>query len=324
MLELLGLSRVGEAVYRAMLANPRLDVGALAAETRLTERQVRSALDELADLALLAPVSGDGARRAVVSPEVGLAALLASAEEEAARRQRQIEQTRAAIAAIAAERSAVRSSDEIRRLDGVEAVRARMAELALTATRECMSMNAGAADRPDARAASAPLNQQALDRGVMIRAVCRESFRNDPETLAHAQWLVGLGGQLRTVPTLPMPMVIVDRRIAILPLNPHDAVDGAIEVDTPGVLAASCALFEHVWATGTSFGDTAAAGDDGCLPQERALLGIVADGHTDEYAARKLGVSLRTVRRMMSDLMERLNAQSRFQAGVKAARRGWI
>jgi len=45
---------------------------------------------------------------------------------------------------------------------------------------------------------------------------------------------------------------------------------------------------------------------------------------TDETAARRLGVSLRTVRRQMAALMERLCATSRFEAGLKAAQRGWL
>lgn len=51
---------------------------------------------------------------------------------------------------------------------------------------------------------------------------------------------------------------------------------------------------------------------------------MLEDGHTDEVIARKLGVSIRTVRRLMADLLKTLNAESRFQAGVQATRRGWI
>jgi DNA-binding NarL/FixJ family response regulator len=40
--------------------------------------------------------------------------------------------------------------------------------------------------------------------------------------------------------------------------------------------------------------------------------------------ARKLGISERTVRRLVSDLTERLGATSRFQAGVCAVRLGWL
>ena len=44
----------------------------------------------------------------------------------------------------------------------------------------------------------------------------------------------------------------------------------------------------------------------------------------DEQIARALGMSVRTVRRRVADLMDELGADSRFQAGVEAVRRGWI
>ncbi|MDP9611903.1 MULTISPECIES: LuxR C-terminal-related transcriptional regulator [Streptomyces] len=45
---------------------------------------------------------------------------------------------------------------------------------------------------------------------------------------------------------------------------------------------------------------------------------------TDSAVARQLGMSDRTVRRVVAQLMERLGAQSRFEAGVRAVERGWI
>lgn len=51
---------------------------------------------------------------------------------------------------------------------------------------------------------------------------------------------------------------------------------------------------------------------------------MLAAGLTDEAAAKRLGVSLRTVRRIMAGLMDRLQASSRFEAGLKAAQKGWL
>jgi DNA-binding NarL/FixJ family response regulator len=56
----------------------------------------------------------------------------------------------------------------------------------------------------------------------------------------------------------------------------------------------------------------------------RFLLEALGSGAQDEQIARRLGLSLRTVRRRVAELMEELGAQSRFQAGVEAARRGWL
>ena len=47
-------------------------------------------------------------------------------------------------------------------------------------------------------------------------------------------------------------------------------------------------------------------------------------GMTDTAIAYHLGVSDRTVRRRIKDLMAELRVDSRFAAGVKAAERGWI
>ena len=54
------------------------------------------------------------------------------------------------------------------------------------------------------------------------------------------------------------------------------------------------------------------------------LLRLLAGGAKNAAAASRLGVSESTVGRQMRDLMIRLGATSRFQAGVKAAKRGWL
>nr|WP_240522031.1 helix-turn-helix transcriptional regulator [Amycolatopsis vastitatis] len=64
--------------------------------------------------------------------------------------------------------------------------------------------------------------------------------------------------------------------------------------------------------------------DDRLSDRERQLLTLLTAGYTDESAAVRLGVSVRTVRRMVAGIMDRLGARSRFQAGVKAADRGWL
>jgi DNA-binding NarL/FixJ family response regulator len=44
----------------------------------------------------------------------------------------------------------------------------------------------------------------------------------------------------------------------------------------------------------------------------------------DEQAARRLEISVRTYRRKVTALCDRLQASSRFEAGVAAARRGLV
>jgi DNA-binding NarL/FixJ family response regulator len=52
------------------------------------------------------------------------------------------------------------------------------------------------------------------------------------------------------------------------------------------------------------------------------ILEALGSGLTDEAAAKRIGVSLRTYRRRVAELMARLEADSRFQAGLRAGELG--
>ena len=57
---------------------------------------------------------------------------------------------------------------------------------------------------------------------------------------------------------------------------------------------------------------------------ELALLRLLSRGFTDEVVAQKLGLTGRTLRRRLRSAMDKLEASSRFEAGFKLARSGWL
>ncbi|MEU3572213.1 LuxR C-terminal-related transcriptional regulator [Kitasatospora sp. NPDC036755] len=325
MLEVLGIEPSAEAVYRLLVEEPGFRVVDMAERLGWSEERVRSALNRLAELDLVD--LEDGCLDAVpFNPDIGFGFLLSRATADLSRRQRQIESAGQAVTALSARFNANRAPrhEIIQRLEGLDAVRKRLEDLASTAEHECLSLLPGGAQLPDTMDASEPLDRQALERGVRIRSIYQESFRNDPPTLEYVRWFTGLGGEARTVPFLPMLLVVVDRETALVPIDPQDGRTGALEVRTPGVVRALVLLFEQFWAAGTPFGQDPRRNEHDLTPQERELLLLLGIGCTDEVAARRLGVSLRTVRRMSSQLMGRLGARSRFEAGVRAAKEGWI
>ncbi|MER5883727.1 LuxR C-terminal-related transcriptional regulator [Streptomyces sp. NPDC001941] len=331
MFQVLGLDTRTELVYRLVLEEPELRLDEIVTRLGSDEREVRAALDRLADLCLLdshdtrAPGGGQPVFRAL-DPAASLPFLLSRREAELARQQRGLEVARDAVTALTARRGrrARRGFDVIKRLEGLDAVRERMTELAELAKEECLSLVPGGAQSPDTLAASKPLDQHALERGVRIRSIYQDSFRNDADTLKYVNWLGGLGAESRTLPTLPLVMVVIDQEVALVPLDPEDGRAGALELRSKGAVAVARQLFEKLWADATPLGSEPPKDSDGLTPQETELLALLAQGHTDATAARRLGVSLRTVRRMNADLTARMDARSRFQAGAEAARRGWI
>ncbi|MER5635927.1 helix-turn-helix transcriptional regulator [Kitasatospora sp. NPDC002227] len=325
-----GVDGTAEAVYLAMLRHPDAGADELAAHLGLGPAAVRTAFDALARLALLRPSWEDPLTLRPVTPEVGLEALLAQQQAELLSRRHRLEQGRAALAVVVAEQAladtppAGAGATGVVELTGSDAVRERVEQLTGRARTEVLSfVTAGS---PTAvHASSRPLEHALLARGVALRTVVLESVLSEPGAAAHGRWLTEHGARLRTAPTLPLRMVVVDRETAVVPPDPElPRTGGATVLSGRGAVAPLCALFEQVWATATAPAGARARDERGLTGQERALLRLLADGHTDETAARRLGVSDRTVRRLSADLTDRLGARSRFQAGALAAGRGWL
>ncbi|RPF25329.1 regulatory LuxR family protein [Streptomyces sp. Ag109_G2-6] len=179
--------------------------------------------------------------------------------------------------------------------------------------------------RPEDLAAGRLTDAEALSRGIAMRTLYQDSARNQPHVATYAHWLLSQGGEVRTAATIPPRMVIIDRSQALVPIDPADNRKGALYVTEPGILAALLDLFEQAWNTAVPLG--AAHPEDtrtGLTATERELLRLLGSGLTDDAAGQRLGISSRTVGRHMSSIMERLGASSRFEAGIKAAHRGWL
>lgn len=320
MFEALGLDRSAELVYLTLLEHPDADVACIAAEIGLREEEVRKALDTLVEMSLLRVSRADPRIIQPVDPGAGLAALVA-------RREQELEQSKRSLTELLAkyERSRTRAVEPgIVRLEGIDTIRDRLDVLAKSCEWEACSLMPGGAQSEESIKASRRLDADAIDRGVHLRTVYLDSVRNDPATLAYADWLTSLGSEVRTAPTLPMRLLIVDRKIAIVPVDPHDTSAAAIEVVSEGIIAGLVALFRSVWRTAVPLGAPRRRDDRGLSAQDRQVLYFLAAGLTDEMIARRLAVSGRTVRRIASELLARLGARSRFQAGARAVARDWL
>ncbi|MEU4542506.1 helix-turn-helix transcriptional regulator [Nonomuraea dietziae] len=134
--------------------------------------------------------------------------------------------------------------------------------------------------------------------------------------------LIETGGQVRTLDRVPSWFMTAGAGVAGLPAawggNLPDHAYNFYVVRAPIVVGVLRSLFEELWARAMP------------LPWGRKADGVVqvlrlaAQGMCDDSIARHLGVSVRTVRARFADAMAELGAQSRFHAGVEAARRGWL
>ncbi|MEU3771951.1 LuxR C-terminal-related transcriptional regulator [Streptomyces sp. NPDC032472] len=324
MLASLGLDTLTEEVYLAMLSNPGTGVAGIAGALGRAEQDVRGALDRLHDLSLVRP-SAEGLR--AVTPELGMEALLARQQAELAAQQQRVEASRAAAAQLIAQFADVRPAagqPHVEHLDDIEEIREKLVVLTRRVRHEVMTFAPNGAHTPESLESAKPLDAELLRRGVRMRTVYLESVRNSPHTVAYAEWLAAHGGAVRTVPSLPVRMVIVDRETAVIPVRAEDARQAAVVLTGQGTLTALCALFDSTWESAAELGAVQKRDDSGLSPQEREVLAFLYRGMTDDAIAKRLGVSPRTARRTANDMMERLGARSRFQAGALAVQHGWL
>ena len=114
--------------------------------------------------------------------------------------------------------------------------------------------------------------------------------------------------------------MIIGATHAILPEPLGFSDSPRLLVRQGALVSALTLLFELYWEKAMPVSELS-----GSQGSERIfLLRQLLSGAKDEQIARTMGLSLRTVRRRIAELMIELGADTRFQAGAEAVRRGWL
>ncbi|KQW03604.1 hypothetical protein [Streptomyces sp. Root369] len=142
--------------------------------------------------------------------------------------------------------------------------------------------------------------------------------------------MAGDGMQVRITTTpLLQGTVFIDRRTMFL-TDPASSASSthrprnrtyAMSAE-PALVSGAYALFEAAWETATDLAAFFDADRPRIDAQAREVLHALGSGMTDVTASRELGMSLRTYRRRVAELLVALGADSRFQAGVRAGEWG--
>ncbi len=160
---------------------------------------------------------------------------------------------------------------------------------------------------------------------LRVRAVLPVATLTLPGVRDQLTRMIETGGEVRTLDQVPSWFMAAGPDVAGLPPlwggNLPDHAYNFYLVRTPIVVGMLRSLFRELWGRAMPLPWLPAGRDGGAVVQ---VLRLAAQGMCDESIARHLGVSVRTVRARFAAAMAELGAQSRFHAGVEAARRGWL
>jgi len=324
-LRTLGLSQAQSEVYSAVL---RLHLADLPDLAQAVDEPVEFVARELATLVRLGVVDERDGKYLARHPAAAFGRLVADRLEQIAQESRQIDDVLGSIRNLTHHYDAGRDYRSgqfaVESVSGADVLYESVVGIALQAPpMDLISVV------PDRRTISDLVNRyarpwvDALHKGLITsRCLVQVAAMATPGAAELLARLEEAGARIRLADELPSWYLTVGDEAAGLPAQwggslPDNAYNFYL-VRSPIIVAVLRSLFEELWARAVPLSPPSQT--DGMIQ----VLRLAAHGMPDEMIARHLGVSVRTVRTRFAEAMSELGAGSRFQAGVQAARRGWL
>ena len=154
----------------------------------------------------------------------------------------------------------------------------------------------------------------ALDRGVTMRTLYQHSARRSSVTHKYVAAVTERGAEVRTLDEFFNRLIVIDRRVAIIP--GRDSLAVALAIREPSLVAYLVDMFERSWERARPFTNRETSMMRDVAAEQRAMtIRMLIEGHADPASAKRLGVSPRTYAGYVADLKEEFEAQTRFQLG---------
>lgn len=192
------------------------------------------------------------------------------------------------------------------------------ADLTSQARREVLTMQPDRTLTPEAIRAGVAC----LRRGVTVKVLAQRRALKDEATSALFAELIRYGAQVRLLDGEFQRVLIADRETALVQAEPDAASPGGALVEQGARAGVLLSFFDLCWSKAL---DASALLDPGLLDGTHLkVLQAMAHADKDEVGARELGISVRTYRGRVAELLKHLQAATRFQAALRAKELGLI
>ncbi|MGW7545609.1 helix-turn-helix transcriptional regulator [Streptomyces sp. NPDC054770] len=302
-----------------------MDPDRAARELGLDREEVDAAVVSLTELGLLRADPAEPDRLRPVDPDLVATVVTTSMEAAIRVRQAELHHIRDQFADLRGHYldSLRRGSVDLEVIPGLEEVRAALNRASEECAEEMLTSQPGGNRVPEVLQEALARDTAMLARGVRMRTLYHHTARFNGPSQAYVALVSSHGAEYRTVHELFGRLIVFDRKMAFIP--ERGDTWGAVVIREPSVVHYLCEVFEHTWTQAAPFSEAATDGLELVAKDiDRTIVRLLAAGLKDETIARRTGMSLRTARKHIADIMETLGAESRFQAGVLAAQQGLL
>jgi DNA-binding CsgD family transcriptional regulator len=287
-----------------------------------------SPLPCLVGTGLLRPDARDAARLEPVPPALALHRLLRATTDRVAherRRAARLAEAFVPLMRIDGRGGAGAEKPAFHLISGTGPINEAISEAMTGTVREllCVQPNVHYSDSRGAAAQVVAMgrDQALLDRGARIRTLYQHTQRHMPLVLARYEQLRG-DAEARSLDEVTDRLIVADRDVAFIPAGEDGTV--ALEVRHPALVEFLAATFYRLWWQATPmYPQTVHRPSlNGVTPRQRAIAGLLVEGHTDAVIADRLGMNIRTARVHIAKLAATLGSESRAQLGYLIGRSG--
>ena len=154
---------------------------------------------------------------------------------------------------------------------------------------------------------------RALERGVTMRTLYQHTARRSRATRDYVDLMLAHGAKVRTLDEFFNRLIVIDRRLAIIPGGSPDV---AVAIHDPNLVGYLADIFDRYWERGREYDERGAAPDSDIAAEVRQLtVRMLSEGHSDPASAKRVGVSTRTYASYVAALKEEYGVETRFQLG---------
>ena len=154
---------------------------------------------------------------------------------------------------------------------------------------------------------------RALERGVDMRTLYQHTARRSKATRDHVDRILDHGAQVRTLDEFFNRLIVIDRRLAVIP---GGAPDVAVAIHEPNLVAYLADMFDRSWERGRPYSERSADSESDIAAEVRQLtVRMLTEGHSDPASAKRVGVSTRTYASYVAALKDEYGVETRFQLG---------
>jgi hypothetical protein len=157
-------------------------------------------------------------------------------------------------------------------------------------------------------------DKRALARGVKMRTLYQHSARRSVATREYVEEVGKVGAEVRTLDEFFNRLIVVDRRLAIVP--GAEGTHVAIAIHDASLVAYLADMFERYWERARIFTDRETATEREIAEDVHNMtVRMLVEGHSDNASAKRVGVSTRTYAGYVASLKAEYGVETRFQLG---------